>query len=588
MLLNHEEGAEPAIGIDLGTTYSCAAVFINGKVQILRNRQGQQTTPSYVTIHQSGERTVGSTAKDNAYRNAENTVFDAKRMIGRRFNDPQLQNDMNHWPFTIVEGEEGPAIEVHGTHYPPELIASYILSQIVADAEMILGVPIRKVVITVPANFNDGQRKATIDAGEMAGLEVLTILNEPTAASIAYKLERFHEDARNVLVFDLGGGTFDVAIVKTDTTNIEILAVDGDTHLGGEDFDKALMLHCAAEFQKEENIDPFQDGKSGKEGMRAGAKQRMRRLQTYCEKGKKELSFAKETVISVDAFFGGKDLAVTVTREKFKELVGGYLKKAMGIVERALKGAQMRKEDIDDIVLVGGSTCIPKVQEMLSSFFNGKALNHTINPDEAVAYGAAVKAALMNGDQCKKMPNFPGIQDVTAMSIGLEAWANGRPGHFARLIPKSSKIPVENDQVFNTLFDNQNSVIIKVYQGEEFRARDNEFLGEFVLNGIPEAPAGQESVQVSMCVNETGIVNVKAVCRSNKSKREETLVVKEKKGRLSVATKERLFNEAKISDQSVLRRYNSYTPHTTYEKVKDPKKRHTTFLRKCLGGKLLK
>ncbi|CAL8136296.1 unnamed protein product [Orchesella dallaii] len=582
MLLNYAEGTEPAIGIDLGTTYCCAAVFMNGKVEIVRNPQGHNTTPSYVNIKPSGEKIVGTTAKDNAHRNAENTVFDAKRMIGRRFDDPQLQNDINFWPFTIVQGAEGPAIEVNKVEYPPEQIASFILIQLASDAEKFLGQPVRKAVITVPAYFNDGQRQATIDAGELAGLEVLTILNEPTAASIAYKLERFHEDARNVLIFDLGGGTFDVAIVKTNTANIEILAVDGDTHLGGEDFDKAMMQYCAREFQNETNIDPFIGNHSEQQAVRQKAKQRLRRLQSNCEKGKKELSFAREAIISVDNFADGEDLSVEMTREKFEELVAGYLKKALVIVERAIEGAKIKREDIDDIVLVGGSTRMPKVQEMLSKFFNGKALNHTINPDEAVAYGAAVKAALMNGDQAKKMFNFSNIKDVTPMSLGLEAWVNGVGGHFSPIIPKSSQIPVEVDQFYNTLIDNQNSVLMKVYQGENPLAKDNEFLGEFILNGIPPAPAGKECVQVSMCVGETGIVHVSAVCKSDKSKGAvETLVVKENKGRLSTITKDRLLNEAKTTDHAVLRRSNTHMPKTNYEKVKDTKKRNT-FLGKIL------
>ncbi|ODM88036.1 Heat shock 70 kDa protein cognate 4, partial [Orchesella cincta] len=553
MVLNYEDGVEPAIGIDLGTTYCCVAVLINGKVEIVRNLQGQNTTPSYVRIDkQSNEQVVGFVAKESSHRYAENTIFDAKRMIGRRFEDEKLQNDMNYWPFSVVQGEEGPAIEVAGNQYPPEQIASFLLRQLVTDAEKFLGKTVTKVVITVPAYFTDGQRQATIDAGEMAGLQVLTILNEPTAASIAYKMERFHEDARNVLIFDLGGGTFDVAILKTDAGSIEILAVDGDTHLGGEDFDKAMMQYCAEKFQNEHKLNPFNGKDSTLKVERDKAKQRLRRLQTYCEKRKIDLSFARSTTISVDTFQGATDLEVTISRETFEELVAPYFTKALQIVERVLKAAKLSKESIEDVVLVGGSTRIPRIQEMLTQFFNGKALNHTINPDEAVAYGAAVKAALMNGNQAKKMFNFKSIQDATPMSLGVEAFVHGVAGHFSAIIPKSSKIPTVVKQKYSTLLDNQDSVLIKIYQGEAHLAKDNEFLGEFILKGIPPAPAGKEMVEVSMHINDMGILHVRAICKSSRGS--ELLTVFENKGRLSQGTKVRLLKEAQANDPGVLRR----------------------------------
>jgi len=539
LLLNFGGEAEPAIGIDLGTTYCCVAVVVNGKVEIIRNSKGTNTTASYVTILKDGSTMVGNASKDAAHRYVENTVFDAKRISGRRLDDPRLQDDMAYWPFSVVQGSEsgGPAFEVFGKQYQPEQISSFLLKSLAEDASNYLQRPVKKVVITVPAYFTDGQRQATIDAGELAGLQVLTILNEPTAASIAYKLERFHEDARNVLIFDLGGGTFDVAVLKTDANNIEVVGVDGDTHLGGEDFDKALMQYCATQFKTEHKLDPLAGTDPDNKVKNDKVKKRLIRLQNNCEKAKMELSFARITTISIDAFVDETDLSVDVSRETFEDLNSKYFQKAISIVDRALLSAKMARETINDIVLVGGSTQIPKVREMLKQYFNGRELNHTINPDVAVAYGAAVKAALMNGNQAGEIKaNIPNTQDVTPMSIGVDAWVNGQPGYFSVIIQKNSKIPMTTKQVYRTLKDDQDTVLVRIYQGEQQMAEDNEFLGEFILRGVPPAPAGSEAIEVHMNINETGVLHVTAVVESTRGS--ETLVVSECKGRLSKYAKE--------------------------------------------------
>ncbi|CAL8070012.1 unnamed protein product [Orchesella dallaii] len=400
--LNWDCGNEPAIGIDLGTTYCCVAVYFKGKVQIIRNSLGSNTTPSYVAFSDDGSRVIGQAAKDNAFRNPENTIFNAKRMIGRELQDKDLQNDMKFWPFKVVDGAKGPAVEIHGKQYLPEQIGSFLLAELRDQAQRYLKIPINKAVITVPAYFNDRQRAATVDAGEMAGLEVLQILNEPTAAAIAYKLECFHEDARTMLIFDVGGGTYDLAILKTEEEKIEVLGVDGDTNLGGEDFDNNMMKHCAKAFLNQHGIDLFEGTDSLVKEERDAVRRRLGRLITYCEKNKIDLTTTRSTIVTVDSLVDGKDLSVKVTRAEFEEMNEQHFKKTIDIVDRALKDVGVRKEEIDDIVLVGGSTRIPKVKNMLDTYFNGKYLTCTLNPDEAVAYGAAVQAAILNWTEAKK------------------------------------------------------------------------------------------------------------------------------------------------------------------------------------------
>ncbi|ODM88122.1 Heat shock 70 kDa protein cognate 4, partial [Orchesella cincta] len=558
MKLNWEKGCEPAIGIDLGTTYCCVAVFYQGKTIVIRNAEGRNTTPSYVAFTPDGKHSIGQPAKDNAFRNAENTVYDAKRIIGRSMQDEQLQNDMNYWPFSVVNGENGPAIEIYKKQYPPEQISAFLLKQLAAQAEKIIGVKIRKAVITVPAYFIDGQRAATVDAGEMAGLEVLQILDEPTAAALAYKLERFKEDARKVLIFDLGGGTFDISILEMDAGNIRILNKDGDTHLGGEDFDKAMMQYCAEEFKRVYGIDPLKGKNSIVKTEKDAAKQRLRRLQTYCERAKIELATTISATISVDAFYEGIHLKVVVTRQKFEELNAALFQKTIEIVERSLRQIGLSKSQIDDIVLVGGSTRIPKMQQMLSTYFDGKALNHKVNPDEAVAYGAAVQAALLNGTQAKNALNFGVIEDVTPMTLGIKAIVDGVPGVFSRIIPKNTKIPTTHKKVYYTSTHNQEAMMIKIYQGESSIAHLNTLLGEFLLTGIPPAPAGEEDVDIIMEIDTMGVLNVKAVVKSTRG--QQSLKIGEKRtGRMSQTTKQKLLLEVRyLNTNSKIYIQNTY------------------------------
>ncbi|CAL8135168.1 unnamed protein product [Orchesella dallaii] len=543
------EGDELAVGIDLGTTYCCVAVLQNKEVKIVANQDGEPTTPSYIAFNldddDNADTVIGQTAKDDAFRNPENTVFDAKRIIGRRMDDEKLQSDIKFWPFKVVQHDGSPKVEIRGTPYPPEQISAILLRKLKEQVEARLGQPVKKAVITVPAYFDDGQRAATKDAGEVAGFEVLTILNEPTAAAIAYKVKQFNEGARKVVVFDLGGGTFDVAVLQTGCDTIEVLSVGGDTHLGGEDFDKNLMEYCVKEFRKETGLDLLADKDSTDRVKRDEAKRNLRRLQTYCEKAKRALTFARQTKISVDNFASGFDLHVTVTRQKFEELNMNLFEKTIGAVDDTLKSAKVPKDQVDDIVLIGGSTKIPKVQEMLSKHFNNRALSRSVNADEAVAYGAAVQAALLNGSEGKRLFNFKSIRDVTPMSLGIKMSNKGIHDIFSVIIPKNTKIPHSFTKTYFTGYDDQEVVRIEVYQGENTVASKNKLLGEFTLEDIPPGKAGEQEIDVSMEVDYMGILHVKGVCKSTNSSKEITVTVKEEKGRLTEAQKKKL--KAKIA-----------------------------------------
>ncbi|ODM91870.1 Heat shock 70 kDa protein cognate 4 [Orchesella cincta] len=487
------ETEDIAIGIDLGTTYCCVAVLQNKEVKIISNQDGEETTPSYVAftrdLYGSLDHVIGQTAKDDAYSNPENTIFDAKRIIGRKMNEEVLKSDMKFWPFQVIEDKGVPKIEIYEELYAPEQVSAILLSKLKSQVEEKLGQKVKKAVITVPAYFSDGQRSATRDAGQIAGFEVLTILNEPTAAAIAYKVKQFAESARKVLVFDLGGGTFDVALLTTDCNSIAVLGVAGDTHLGGEDFDRNLMQFCVKEFKKESGIDLLADKDSLDKPKKDNARRTLRRLQTYCEKAKRALTAARQTKISVDNMASGIDLHVTVTREKFEQLNMRLFRKTIEVVDNVLKTAKVSREEVKDIVLIGGSTKIPKVKEMLSKHFNNRALNHSVNPDVAVAYGTAVQAALLNGPEGKRLFNFESIRDVTPMSLGIESRING----------------VDDD--------------------------------------IPPGEAGEQEVEVHMHVDHMGIIHVKAVCKSTNGSNE--ITVKEDKGRLTEAEKTQM--KAKIA-----------------------------------------